>query len=160
MAPVDVAGAFQQRLRWSMGALQILLRRNPLFKVGQLAGRWGHMWGELDVGCLHVMGLGIAPSWPKPAAPPAQCTQRSFLSPSLCASQRGLTAAEALVFFESAIYPTLSVCTVITSLLPIVFLFTNVRLIGTQRALAAAFHCPVLLHYGHESSNCTGRLAA
>jgi hypothetical protein len=34
LAPPDIAGVFSQRLRWAMGALQILLRRNPLAAPG------------------------------------------------------------------------------------------------------------------------------
>ena len=34
MAPEDIAGVFKQRLRWAMGALQILYRDNPLRKRG------------------------------------------------------------------------------------------------------------------------------
>jgi hypothetical protein len=34
MLPVLPAGVFQQRLRWSMGALQILMRTNPLQMPG------------------------------------------------------------------------------------------------------------------------------
>ena len=45
MAPDDVSGVFQQRLRWAMGALQILLRANPLSNVsghrGAASGRQG-----------------------------------------------------------------------------------------------------------------------
>jgi hypothetical protein len=34
LAPDDIAGVFTQRLRWAMGALQILIRDNPLQKPG------------------------------------------------------------------------------------------------------------------------------
>lgn len=33
-APDDLAGVFKQRLRWAMGALQILMRDNPLKRPG------------------------------------------------------------------------------------------------------------------------------
>ena len=35
MSPDDIAGVFQQRLRWAMGALQIMIRDNPLKRASQ-----------------------------------------------------------------------------------------------------------------------------
>ncbi|KAK9789026.1 hypothetical protein WJX73_003117 [Symbiochloris irregularis] len=70
MAPDDVGGMFTQRLRWTMGALQILIRSNPL-----------------------------------------------LLS--------GLTAPQALLFFESAACYLLSAGTIIMACLPIVYIFSE-----------------------------------
>ncbi len=52
LAPQDLAGMLQQRLRWSQGTLQVMLRENPLVQGGLTAGQrlmyLATMWSYLS----------------------------------------------------------------------------------------------------------------
>jgi cellulose synthase (UDP-forming) len=52
LAPEDMASAFQQRLRWAQGTIQVLLRQNPLVLKGLTTGQrlmyLGTMWSYLS----------------------------------------------------------------------------------------------------------------
>jgi cellulose synthase (UDP-forming) len=52
LAPDDLRTSLQQRLRWSQGTLQVMLRENPLLKSGLSLGQrlmyWATMWSYLS----------------------------------------------------------------------------------------------------------------
>ena len=57
MAPEDLAGVFQQRARWAMGAIQILYRDNPLRKRGLTMSQ---SFLFFEIGAHHYLAIGTA----------------------------------------------------------------------------------------------------
>lgn len=54
LAPVDVGGAFAQRLRWSMGSLQIMQKENPMQQAGLTVPQRLLFW---EAGAYHYLSL-------------------------------------------------------------------------------------------------------
>lgn len=57
MAPETISGVFKQRLRWAMGALQILYRDNPLRKRGLTMSQ---SFLFFEIGAHHYLAIGTA----------------------------------------------------------------------------------------------------
>lgn len=55
MAPEDIAGVFQQRTRWAVGAMQILYRDNPLRKAGLTMAQ---SFLFFEIGAHHYLAIG------------------------------------------------------------------------------------------------------
>jgi cellulose synthase (UDP-forming) len=66
LAPDDLGAMLQQRLRWSQGTLQVLLRENPLVQrglsVGQRLMYFAMMWSYLS-------GFAAVCTSPRPSSP-------------------------------------------------------------------------------------------
>lgn len=169
MAPTDISSAFQQRLRWAMGALQILLRTNPLLQVGAVCAcvrvRWrvgllrqvrsaaaASAFLYLVVSaCTSAGGLSdaaVATSCSSACNPNSAATHTTHTHSTAVAAarvQRGLTPRQALMFFEGSAYPCLSLVTIVIAALPLVYLFTQARvrslLADVCSSLARALSC-------------------
>lgn len=123
MAPDDIVGVFSQRSRWAMGALTILAVSRQASAAGASS--------MLVPPALCTLTLGRPPV----AVPPMQRDN------PLC--KPGLSMAAALTFFEAAAYHLLSIPTIFMSMVPLVYIFSNVSpLVCNQLWEFAAVFCP------------------
>lgn len=121
-APVDLAGVFAQRLRWAMGAQQ----------VGSGAGAW--------------CGVFSASSSRRELQARSFCID--FLCVCCCCNvmpdnplvHSGLTLVQSLLFWEAAAHHFVAIPTILLTVLPFIFMFTEVglRLRFGQRLVALA----------------------
>ena len=165
MAPDHIADVMTQRLRWAMGALQILMRDNPLRLVSAWAG-WTWGWcvrtagAETEAGqdCRQVGACTAPHKLPQSSKDFLHCQslaprvlpahylpQTARLEPGSHAiawrrtTQVGLTTTQSLLYFEAAAHHYLALTTVFMAVVPVIYLFTQISpLVSWQLAAGSA----------------------